>query len=52
MGMKIGEQNVVAYTDDTIIMGETEDGVRNTRNKQIEEGRGIGLGIYPNLQYL
>jgi len=39
IGLKIGEQNVViaAYVDDIIIMGETEDQVRNTVNKLTEE---------------
>jgi sorting nexin-29 len=37
IGLKIGEQNVVmaAYADNIIIMGETEDQVRNTANKLI-----------------
>lgn len=47
IGLKIGEENVVmaAYTDDIILMGETEDQVRNTANKLIEEGKNIGLNI-------
>lgn len=47
IGLKIGEQNVViaVYADNIIIMGETEDQVRNTANKLIEEGKSIGLNI-------
>uniref|UniRef100_A0A2S2Q6N4 Retrovirus-related Pol polyprotein from type-2 retrotransposable element R2DM n=1 Tax=Sipha flava TaxID=143950 RepID=A0A2S2Q6N4_9HEMI len=47
IGLKIGEQNVVtaAYADDIIIIDETEDQVRNTANKLIEEGKSIGLNI-------
>lgn len=45
--LKIGEQNMViaTYADDLIITGKTEDRVRNTAKKLIEEGKSIGLNI-------
>lgn len=47
IGLKIENQNMViaAYADDIIIMGETEDQVRNSASKLIEEGKSIGLNI-------
>jgi len=47
IGLRIRKQNVViiAYADDLIIMGETEDQVRNTAKKLIEEGKSLGLNV-------
>ena len=36
---------MAAYADDIIIMGETEDQVRDTAKRLIEEGKIIGLNI-------
>jgi hypothetical protein len=39
IGLKIGEQNMVmtAYAGNIIIMSETEDQIRNTANKLIDD---------------
>ena len=36
---------IAAYADDLIIMGETEDQVKNIAKKLIQEGKSIGLNV-------
>jgi len=47
ISLRIGEQNmvIVVYADNLIVMGETEDQVRNTAKKLKEEEKGIGLNV-------
>jgi hypothetical protein len=54
IALKIGEQNMVIapYPNDLIIIGETEDQVKNTEKNLILEGKNKGLSVNEDTKYL